>query len=382
MRIPMLAFIALLTHAMIGHAGDRKDDVPLVVPVSKPVLSEVQDHADYTGRTRAKDDVTIQPRVTGYLVKIAFKEGAEVKAGDVLFEIDSRPYRAQADAAKAKMAQAEAALKFARATNARFKNLAKKQPGVVTEQELDQHQVNEEQAVAVLELERANLQIAMLNLDWTVIRAPIAGQVGRSNLTIGNLVKQDDTKLTTLVSVDPTYVYFEVDERTFLEIIEGRKGKPPAKAGAEKIPITMGLASEEGYPHVGAVDFLDSRVNPKTGSVIGRAVFANPKGPDGVRRLMPGMAVRVRLPIGEPYQALLVADRAVITDQGAKFVWVVDAENKVELRRVTLGKVQPDGLRVVVEGLKKDDRIAVGALQRLRARIKIQPDPVAMPVLK
>jgi multidrug efflux system membrane fusion protein len=144
----------------------------------------------------------------------------------------------------------------------------------------------------------------------------------------------------------------------------------------------MGLSNEEGYPHRGTVDFVDSRVIPKTGSALARAVLANPKAKDGGPLLMPGMFVRVRLPIGKPYEAMLVIDRAVISEQGAKFVYVVDVENKVELRRVTLGPLQPDGLRVVEQGLKKDDTIAIGSLLRLRPRMKIQPDPVAMPMGK
>lgn len=380
MRLQLLVMMALLAQALTGRAGDKKDAL-LVVPVSKPVQRSVTDFAHYTGRARAGQDVTIQPRVTGFLDKIAFKEGAEVKAGEVLFEIDPRPYRAQADAAKASVARAEASLKYARTTNARFKELAKNQPGAVSVQQLDQYRAQEDQAVAELDFDKAKLQIALLNLEWTVIRAPIAGKIGRSNLSVGNLVKQDETKLTTLVSTGSMHVYFDVDERTFLKILEGRKGKLPAQADTE-LAVSMGLASEEGYPHRGVVDFLDSRVNVKTAAVQGRAVFAGPKEKDGAALLMPGMTVRVRVPIGQPYEALLVVDRAILTEQGAKFVYVVDAENKVESRRVTLGPLQADGLRVIMEGLKKDDAIVIGGLQKLRPRMKIQPELTVMPRLK
>jgi multidrug efflux system membrane fusion protein len=231
LRVLSGGLFVLAIGAMTGHAGDKKDDAPFVVPVSKPVQRSVTDFADCTGRASAKDFVTVQPRVTGYLVKTAFKEGAEVKAGDVLFEIDPRPYQAQAAAAKARVVHAEASLKYAKAVNARFKEIAKKQPAAVSERELDQYQAQEEQAVAALELDKANLDVAMLNLEWTVVRAPIAGHVGRWNLTVGNLVKQDETKLTTLVSTDPMYVNFEVDERTILRIRgAGKDGKPPPRA--------------------------------------------------------------------------------------------------------------------------------------------------------
>jgi membrane fusion protein, multidrug efflux system len=371
-------FFVLAIGAMTGHASDKKDDAPVVVPVSKPVQRSVTDFANYTGRTSAKEFVIIQPRVTGYLEK-TFKEGAEVKAGDVLFEIDPRPYQARATAAKARVAHADASLKHAKAVNARYKELAKTR-GAVSAQELDQRQAEEEQAVAALALDKANLDIALLDLEWTVVRAPIAGQVGRWNVTVGNLVKQDETKLTTLVSTDPMHIHFEVDERTLLRIRgAGKDGKPPA--GAD-LTVLMGLSNEDGYPHRGTVDFVDSRVNPKTGSAQMRTILANPKVKDGVPLLMPGMFVRVRLPIGKPYEALLVIDRAIITDQGAHFIWVVNAGNVVELRRVTVGPLQDDGLRVVDQGLKKDDTVAIGGFQRLRPRMKIQPDPVAMPMLK
>jgi RND family efflux transporter MFP subunit len=256
LRVFSGGLLVLVIGALAGHADGQKDDVPFVVPVSRPVQRRVTDFADFTGQTSAREFVTIQPRVTGYLVKAAFKEGAEVKAGDVLFEIDPRPYQAQTAAARAKVAQAEASLRYAKAVNARFQEIAKRQPAAVTGQELDQYRAQEVQAVAGLELDKANLDVAMLNLDWTVIRAPIAGKVGRSNLTVGNLVKQDETKLTTLVSTDSSiHVYFEVDERTLLRMRRVvKEGKLSATAGAET-QILMGLADEVGYPHRGTVDF-------------------------------------------------------------------------------------------------------------------------------
>jgi RND family efflux transporter MFP subunit len=230
LRVLSGGFFVLAIGALTGQAGDKKDDAPLVVPVSKPVQRSVTDFANYTGRTSAKEFVTVQPRVTGYLVKIAFKEGAAVKAGDVLFEIDPRPYQAQAAAAKAAMNQNIASLKYAMATNKRFKDLEASQKGAVSEQQLEQYQAQEDIAKANIKLAEANLESANLNLDWTVVRAPIAGHAGRWNVTVGNLVKQDETKLTTLVSTDPMHVNFEVDERTYLRIRDaGKDDKPPAK---------------------------------------------------------------------------------------------------------------------------------------------------------
>ncbi len=201
-----------------------------VVPVAKPIQAKVRDYVYYTGRTNAKDAVTIVPRVTGYLEKMPFKEGAEVKKGTLLFEIDDRPYKAQLDAAKAAVAQNEASLKYAQATNERFKELDKKQPGAVIKQELDQYQAQEDQAIANLNLAKANLISAKLNLEWTKIYSPIDGIISRYYLTPGNLVNQDVTQLTTLVRMDPMYAYFDVDEPTLMRI------KQAIQEGKVKLP--------------------------------------------------------------------------------------------------------------------------------------------------
>jgi multidrug efflux system membrane fusion protein len=351
-----------------------------VFPVSHPLQKEVTDYLDYTGRTNAKDAVAIQPRVTGYLVDIPFKEGATVKKGDLLFRIDARPYEDQRDVAKAQVALNEASLKYAKATNERFKALFKQNKGAVSERELDQYQALEEQAIANLNLAKANLEAAELNLEWTKVTSPIDGQVSRYYLTVGNLVNQDVTQLTTVMSMDPMYVYFDMDEPTLLRLKSAiNEGKlPQPKEGTAK--VLMGLAGEDGYPHEGLINFVDNQVNPGTGSISVRGVFNNRKPRrGGTRLLVPGMFVRIRLPIGQPRDALLVIDRAVTSDQGLKYVYVLDAQNKVEARRVTLGPLQEDGLRVILEGLNKDDWVVIGGLQQVRPRMVIQPEQVTMP---
>jgi len=417
-RIPLVAWLAGLTLAATAvcdrgpsQAGPAK---PPVVPVSRPVERSVTDFVDYTGRTNAKNSVTIQPRVTGYLVKMPFKEGADVKKGDVLFEVDPRPYKAQLEAAKAAVAQNKANLNYQTATNLRFKELAKRDKGAVSGRELDQYQALEEQAVANLNLAKANLVSAELNLEWTVVKAPINGHISRYYLTYGNLVNQDTTQLTTLVSMDPMYVYFDMDEPTLERIQtamnEGKIGRSQASAegrvdsaastvgllatpfaqggwltlsgghAGPEMKVLMGLAGQDTYPFEGTLNFLDNQVNPGTGSISARGIFKNPRPPGGVYPpLKPGMFVRVRLPIGDPRPELLVRDRVIASDQGQKKVFVVGAENKVEERLVTLGPLQEDGLRVVLHGLKKDDRVLVGALQQVRPRMIIQPELVTMP---
>jgi multidrug efflux system membrane fusion protein len=353
-----------------------------VVPVSKAVQRDVADFVEYTGRTNAKDAVAIVPRVTGFLVKVDFKEGDFVKKGKELFQIDPRPYEDQFRAVKAQVALNEASLKYAKATNERFKKLAKDQPGAVSERELDQYQALEEQAIANLNLSKANLEAAELNLEWTKVTSPIDGQVSRFFLTVGNLVNQDVTQLTTVVSLDPMYVYFDMDEPTMLRIKHGiASGRIQSIREGGTVVVEMGVAGEDYYPHKGTLNFVDNQVNPATGSISVRAEFPNPPLIGQVRLFTPGMFVRVRLPIGQKQPELLVIDRAVTSDQGIRYVYVIDSQNKVEARRVTLGPLQDDGLRVIREGISKDDWVVVGALQQIRPRMQIQPEQVTMPTL-
>ncbi len=214
------------------------------------------------------------------------------------------------------------------------------------------------------------------------MKAPIDGHVGRYYLTIGNLVNQDQTVLTTVVSLDPMYAYFDMDEPTLLKvrkaINEGRI-KPPQPG--EVFPVFMGLQGEEGFPHPGTVNFVDNQVDPTTGSILVRGVFPNPTPAQGVRLLSPGMFVRIRLPIGAPHRALLVVDRALGSDQGLKYLDVVDAQGEVQYRRVATGALQEDGLRVISSGLKPDDLVVVGGLQQVRPKMKIRTEQVPMPSL-
>jgi multidrug efflux system membrane fusion protein len=263
-------------------------------------------------------------------------------------------------------------------TNERFQALWKANKAAVSERELDQNQALEEQAGAKLMLARVQLESAHLHLDWTKVASPIDGRIGRCSLTAGNLVHKDVTQLTTVLSMDPMYVYFDMDERTYLGM---RRIANKAKAKQGDVPLTMGLADEDGYPHQGTVNFVDNHVHATTGSIALRGVFANPKSANGSSLLVPGMFARVRLPISQPYAALLVVDRAVVSDQGVKFVYVVDAGNKVQLRQVTVGRLEPDGQRVIQNGLKTDDRVVVGGLQLVRANLQVQPDLVPMPTL-
>jgi len=349
---------------------------PTIVMVSYPVKTEVTDHADFISRTAAVDTVALRARVTGYLDETCYKEGAIVKKGEVLFKIDARPYQALVDSARGLVAANEAILKRAKADNARNKALALKSPGAITPQDLDQFQAAEDQAIANLEIAKANLETARLNLSFTQVSSPIDGRAGRYDMTAGNLARQDDTLLTTIVSVDPIYAYFDVDENTLLYVRKLiREGR--AKSARDfPLPVQLQLANEDGYPHEGTINFVDNQVNPKTGTLRLRGVF-----PNHPEALTPGLFARVRVPIGGPHEALLVTDRAIDTDQGQKVVYVVNDKNEVLSRPVQLGALHGK-LRAIEEGLKPDERVIVNGLQLVRPGITVEPKLVEMPMAR
>jgi RND family efflux transporter MFP subunit len=338
--------------------GEPKDDPPPEVKVGKPVSREVTDHADFTGRLDAAESVDLRPRVSGYVTKVAFKEGAAVKKGDLLFEIDPRPYQAQLDQALAQVALAEASLKLAKTTLDRDTALAKAAKETVSQQQLDQDKAAVEEAEARRAAARAVAEVHKLNLDFTKITSPIDGRIGRTNMTPGNLVVQDQTQLATVVSLDPVFVYFDVDEATLLKI---------KNLGEKEQPALVGLSTEEGHPRKGVVNFVNNVVNPQTGALSVRAVLANKDG-----ALRPGTFARVRLPLGAPHKALLVPEKAVNTNQGVKFVLVVDDKDKVVYRPVEVGALH-DGLRVIEKGLQPDERVILDDVNKLNSGMTVKP---------
>ncbi len=367
--------------------GCRREEIPAtstelpVVPVSRPVTREVTDYVYYTGRLDAVQSVDIRPRVSGYLTKMPFHEGDEVKKGDLLFEVDPRPYRAQYDGTKAQVEMYDAAYRLARAENNRSKAINMRAAVAISQEELEKSQTQEAQSLAQLNLAKAQLDLAKLNLDFTEITSPIDGHISRYFYTLGNLVTQDSTLLTTIVTVDPMYAYFDVDELTIQRVRQAiTEGRIPARTASE-IDVNMGLESERGFPHQGRLNFVNNTVNQGTGTITVRGVFANPLPARGRRLLTPRMFVRVQLPIGVAHPALLVVDRALGTDQGVKFLYVVDAKNTVQSRRVTTGALQDDGLRVIESGLNPDDRVVIGSLQQLRGGMQIDPEDTVMPTM-
>src|SRR5262249_54840374 len=310
------------------------ESAPTPVTVSRPVERDVTDHADFTGRTAAVDSVEVRARVWGYLDKVHFKEGALVKEGDVLFEIDPRIYRAALERAEGTVAQYEARVHRLERDYHRAKNLLVR--GAVGHEEYDRYEADYREAVANLHVAKANRDLAVLNLGYTRVTAPVSGRVSRYVVTVGNLIQSGDqgggTVLTTLVSVDPMYVYFDMDERTVLRVRQLIRQGKASSAREAAWPVWLGLATEDGFPHQGTINFEDNQVNPKTGTLRVRGVFPNKD-----EALPPGFFARVRVPIGRPHRTLLVTDRAIDIDQGQKVLYVVNDKNEVVSRAVRLG---------------------------------------------
>jgi multidrug efflux system membrane fusion protein len=355
---------------------------PPAVPVSQPVQREVTDYVDFTGQSKAVQSVDIIPLVTGYLVEMPFREGAEVKKGDLLFVVDRRPYRAQLDQAQGQVNLYQAQLKLARTTVARDRAVNNMSPGSISPQQLDQEQAVADEAKARVDAFEKSMEMSKLNHEFTRVISPIDGQISFYRKTLGNLVNQNETRLTTVVSVDPMYVYFEMDEPTLLRYRRAvNEGKLPVPKDRDNVPVFMGLQGEDGFPHHGTINFVDNQVNPTTGSIMVRGKFANPEPTGGHRLLSPGRFAKIRLPIGVPHRAFLVIDRAIASDQGRKFVYVIDADNKVQSRQITTGSLQDDGLRVIEDGLKPDDWVVSGGILQVRPRMVVVPDRVPMPML-
>ena len=353
-----------------GLKPTAADAAPPEVGVSRPAVRMVTDYEDFTGRLQAVASVEVRARVTGHLEKAHLKEGGEVKAGDLLFQIDPRPYQADLDLAEADLKLAEAELSLQERVLARARQMVAKN---VAKEELDQHVAAVHKARATVAARKAARERARLFLDWTRVTARITGRISRRFVDPGNLVNADTTLLTTIVSTDPMYAVFDLDERTALRLMQLARDEKVKAFQEAQTPVSLGLAGEEGFPWRGILNFVDNQVDADTGTLRCRAVFANA---DSV--LLPGAFVRIRLPVGAPKQALLVPEEAIGTDERQKFLYVLDDQNKVTYRRVRLGPAQ-DGLRVIAEGLKPGERVVVSGLPRLKPGMAVKPHEVALP---
>jgi RND family efflux transporter MFP subunit len=373
--------LAVVALAGCGHpSAEAPAGGPPTVTVSEPLQRQVTDYAEYTGRTAAVESVQVRARVSGYLQEITFKEGTEVKEGAVLYEIDPRPYKHALDQAEAQVRLQTAQVTYQEATYKRNLRLYETSQAVSAE-EVEQIRAQRDVARASLEAAKAAVEQARLNLEWRKVNAPISGLLGRTLVTRGNLVVADQTVLTTLVSQDPMYAYFDADEPTVLKVRELiRQGKlPSAREGGTRVPVFLGLANEEGYPHEGYVDFVSNQITPGTATLQLRGLFANPAPAVGPRVLAPGQFARIRVAVSPPYQALLVVQSAIGTDQNLSYLYVLDEQDRVVRRDVTLGS-QQDGLQVIAKGLEPGERVVINGLQHIKPGTAVSPKLVPMPV--
>lgn len=376
--IPVLAVAAL---AGCGHQEPPLAATPLLaLSVSQPVVREVVDYDEYEGRIEAVKRVEIRARVRGHLTKILFEDGQIVKQGQQLFEIDRVPYEARLEMSRADQALNEAQLRLAVVELQRAQAIKKANPGAISQQEIDRKEAEKDKAEAAVKAAVAKVKYDQQELDYTKILAPMTGKIGRRQVDLGHLVNAGggDTLLATVVTTEPMYVTFNVDERALLryrQMDSDSKSKNASEAAVKalKIPVFVGLEGEEGFSHEGQLDFIDYQVNPATGTIQVRGVLRNPQ-----LLLSDGMRARVRVPISDPHKALLIAERAVGTDQGLKFVYLVNAQDVVERRDVKLDRVV-DGLQIVREGLKPEDWVVVNGLQRARDGLKVEPRRLPMP---
>ena len=349
---------------------------PTIVTVAEPLEREVTDSVYFIGRTDGSEFVEVRARVSGYLTKVLFHPGTRIKQGDPLFEIDDRPYRVSLDQAAAELERAKARQTRTAADLARNERLVK--TGAVSKESYDQFIGDQAEAAAAVKSAAAAVERAELDLSWTKIAAPISGVVSREQLTVGNLVKADQTQLTTILREDPMYVYFDIDERTLLKILELiREGKFKS-ARVNKVAIRMALGNESDYSLEGFVNFVENRVDPSSGTMRIRGEFANPLLKNDSVRLTAGLFGRVRFELGSPYQALLVTERAIQSDQDQKFIYVVNDKNEVERREIVLGPLDA-GLRVIQHGLKPGERVIINGTQRVRPGVTVDAKLVPMP---
>jgi multidrug efflux system membrane fusion protein len=369
-----VAVCSSLILAACGKSGGAPQaPPPPQVSVAQVLEKRVKDWDEFTGRLQAIETVEIRPRVSGYIDKVAFTEGSLVKRGALLFIIDPRPYQAEYDRAAADVKRYKTALELGQIELVRVQRL--KDSGAVSQEELDERKSTVAQGESNVAGAQASLETAALNLGFTKVTSPIDGRVSRAEVTRGNLVTggiNGGTLLSSVVSMDPIYIYFDADEQSYLRYTQlARSGERPSSRDSGN-PVQVGLANEEGFPHTGTVDFVDNQLNPQTGTIRARAVLPNKEG-----QFTPGLFARVQLLGSGEYSAILIDDRAVNTDQSQKYVFVVGANNQIEYRKVKLGRVI-DGLRVVREGLKAGDVIVVNGAQRVHPGITVTPQRINM----
>jgi RND family efflux transporter MFP subunit len=343
---------------------------PAEVTISKPEQKEVVNWNEFTGRTAAVKLVNVTPRVSGYIVDIPFKEGDIVHKGDLLFQIDPRPYQHAYEQAVGQLQQAQANQQLQNVTFERQQRL--RETGVIAKEDYDTALSNKSQSAAQVTSAQAALDSARLNLEFTHVTAPIDGRVSRQLVNIGNLVQADSTQLTTIVSIDPIYAYFSMDELAALRYQRLVRDGKIASSQDGKVPVYLQLQDEAGFPHEGTIDFSDNSFDSSTGTLLVRGSF-----PNADAFLTPGNFVRIRVASSPKYDALLIADRAIGTDQDQSFIYVVDSQNIARLRHIATGQLA-QGLRVVKSGLQPNDQVIINGILKVRPDSVVKPQPGEM----
>ena len=368
---PIYFILAILMSALFYGCGEKNEYVEPPAPevtVSKPLVKNVTEYLEFTGNTRAIEEIEIRARVKGFLESVHFKDGDFVEKGQLLFINDPKPFKAEVEAARGRLGRHQAQVE--RATKEYQRNLTLFKQNAASEANVVEWKGAMEESKAAVVSAQAALDRAKLDLGYCTIRAPINGRISRKKVDVGNLVGAGEfTLLTTIRQWDPIYAYFSINERNLLRIMRKAREEGITADRPDKIILQLGLANDTGFPHQGHMDFVDSTVDPGTGTMLLRGLFPNP-GPSYV--IVPGLFVRVRLPIHERKNALLVTERALGQDQGGRYLLVVDNENKVEQRYVQIGALR-DGMRVINEGLKPEDRVVVKGIQRAIPGAKVTP---------
>jgi len=359
-----------LVSLVIAAAACSKEQPPMQTPqvtVAPAIERVATDWDEFTGHFEAVNSVDVRPRVGGFIQRVGFVEGAMVHQGDVLFVIDQRPYQAEVARAEAVLAQARTRSQLAGQEVERAQKLMATQ--AISREEMDSRTSGQAEGSAGVRAAEAAVRVARLNLEWTVVRAPISGRVGRAEITQGNVVQAgppSPTLLTTIVSLDPIYVYFDTDEQAYLKYMAAPTVGPKGRE------VLIGLANEAGFPHEARLNFVDNRVNGTNGTVSARAILPNP-----THLFTPGLFARVRLLGSERHLTTMVQDQAIGTDQDRKFVLVLKSDNTVEYRPVTTGRVV-DGLRTIESGLKPGERVVINGLMRIRPGMKVNATNASM----
>jgi membrane fusion protein, multidrug efflux system len=372
--LKMTLLLGILAVVLLAGCGEEKKAVELPLPVVTVTAAEqreVKDWDEYTGRLGPMGTVEVRPKVSGYLTEVKFDDGDMVKKGQVLFVIDPRPYQADQDRAQGEYDQADSSLKLATADFNRAKQLRER--GATSAGDFDKISASFLKAQGALLTARAALESARLDLEFCTITSPIDGHASVANITVGNLVSPQIQKpLTTIVSTNPVYAYADVDERSLLRYVRYYASKKvlPGDEDKVKVPIQLSLQDEKDFSHTGYIDFLDNRVDPETGTIRIRGVFDFENG-----LLGPGLFVRLRIPAGERYQAVLVPQRSVASTQGEKFVVVIGHDNTAAFRPVELGTLN-GGMQVIRKGLAAGEQVVVDGLLKVAPGEKVDPKPL------